>query len=113
MTQTRTFLIVAWLAVATMLWLAWNKDHEAATLAAAAPVATQTAATADVPAIPGTPAAANTAMPAAPSAPAPATGAAPGAAPVVAVTTDVLRVTLDGGAIHTADVLQYPVTTDP
>src|SRR6478672_234487 len=112
MTQTRTFLMVAWLAVATMLWLAWNKDHEAATLAAATTTTTPNTASVDIPAIPGAPAAANTAMPAAPNAPTPSIAAA-GTAPVVAVTTDVLRVTLDGGAIHSADVLQYPVTTDP
>ena len=27
MNQTRTFLIVAWLMVATLLWMAWNKEQ--------------------------------------------------------------------------------------
>ena len=41
MNQTRTFLMFAWLMVATLLWLAWSKDHEQATTTAiATPVAT-------------------------------------------------------------------------
>ena len=30
MTQTRTFLILAWLMVATLLWMEWGKGRDAA-----------------------------------------------------------------------------------
>ena len=30
MTQTRTFLILAWLMVATLLWMEWGKERDAA-----------------------------------------------------------------------------------
>ena len=42
MNQTRVFLIFAWLMVATLLWLEWNKDKAAP---AATAVAAQTATT--------------------------------------------------------------------
>ena len=29
MTQTRTFLILAWLMVAVLLWMEWGKQHKA------------------------------------------------------------------------------------
>ncbi len=112
MNQTRTFLIFAWLAVATMLYIAWTRD-QAAPPPGEAVVAAQDAgaiATGDtVPDLaPGT-------MPSAPAA-APSMSAAPPASasassPAVTVTTDVLRVVLDGGAMRQADLLQYPQTT--
>ena len=65
------------------------------------------ASSADVPALPS--------VPAAPSAAAmsatPDTVAAD-SVPTVTVTTDVLRLTLDGGAIHSADLLKYPQSTE-
>ena len=30
MTQTRTFLILAWLMVATLLWMEWGKERSVA-----------------------------------------------------------------------------------
>ena len=112
MNQTRTFLIFAWLAVATLLWMAWSKEHETPTPAVAdSTSATSTIQGATIPSmsVPTVPEASMSATPAA----ATATNAASAAAPLVTVTTDVLRLTLDGGAIHSADVLHYPQTTDP
>jgi YidC/Oxa1 family membrane protein insertase len=114
MNQTRTFLMFAWLAVATLLWMAWDKDHQlpttpvTETAATAAPAAM---ADAGVPAIPAAPLTGNASGTApAPSLVGPATS---NPAPVVSVSTDVLQVSLDGGAIHRADILRYPVATEP
>ena len=118
MNQTRTFLMFAWLMVATLLWLAWSKDHEpATTTAATTPVATSALPGAAVPtlSVPTVPNASMSATPAAGATTPSMVAATPttAAAPLVTVSTDVLRLTLDGGAIHSADVLRYPQTTDP
>jgi len=110
MNQTRVFLIFAWLMVATLLWMEWGKEH------AAPPTPTTTSAT-------GVPAAASQVPPAGaanaiPSAtpqgatPAAAPAVAAGSAPSVTVTTDVLKVTMDGGTLHVADLLKYPSAAD-
>ena len=54
MTQTRTFLLFAWLMVAALLWMEWNKEKQAppapaATAQAAVPSASGTGASAAVP----------------------------------------------------------------
>ncbi len=115
MNQTRTFLIFAWLVVATLLFMAWTQDQ-------AAPPPTEAAVTtqdAGADATGGTvPDLAPGTLPSAPAgAPsmsaAPPASAAPASAPTVTVTTDVLRVVLDGGAMRQADLLGYPQTTEP
>ncbi|UHQ20438.1 membrane protein insertase YidC [Lysobacter sp. KIS68-7] len=111
MNQTRVFLLFAWLMVATLLYMEWNKEKDAAN--APAPVAAAAATTGN--AIPG-----NAAIPTAPAnAPAnamvpaaPATSATSNAArtgELVTVTSDVLRLTLDGGSVRSAELLRYPV----
>ena len=104
MNQTRTFLIFAWLVVATLLYMAWTQEQ-------AAPPATATPATQEVAtatgAAPKLPAAAPT------MSAAPVSQAGTADAPAVTVTTDVLRVVLDGGAMRQADLLAYPQTTEP
>ena len=115
MNQTRTFLIFAWLAVATLLFMAWSREQAPSPSPASAPAAAIAAGDGDstIPVVTG----AN--VPKAPSAqmsaPPAATDAMPAAtqAPVITVTTDVLRLQLDGGAIRQADLLRYPQTTDP
>jgi len=109
MNQTRTLLIAAWLLVAGLLWMAWTKEQAPAAITANAPAASATdaGATPSIPQLPAAPASAPAASPA------PVAGATPAAAPQVTVTTDVLRLTLDGGAIHGADILEYPLTTQP
>ena len=107
MNQTRVFLLLAWLMVATLLWMEWSKEQDAAR--APAPVAqdTPTAAPARTgsAAIPTAP----TNMPAAtPSQNAQAPTAPANANDVVTVTTDTLRLTLDGGAVRSAELLKYP-----
>jgi YidC/Oxa1 family membrane protein insertase len=109
MNQTRVFLIFAWLMVATLLWIEWGKRNAAPE----API--------PVPAVTAVPTGSSTVPSAAallPPAPAPApaaaaeaptsTSAAAGAAKPVTVTTDVLRMTLDGGRVLSAELLKYP-----
>lgn len=109
MNQTRVFLIFAWLMVATLLWMEWGKEKSAAQ--APAPTA---AATAQAPGNGSVPSAAG--VPSVPSAPLAQVGPAgvsnAGKGPTVTVTTDVLKVNLDGGEIHRADLLRYPSTAD-
>ncbi|MEF9977860.1 MAG: membrane protein insertase YidC [Thermomonas sp.] len=103
MTQTRTFLILAWLMVATLLWMEWGKERDAAaTPAPAIPAATQ----ATSPGAPGIPVA--SAVGAAPAAPATVTAALP----VVRLRTDVLSLELNGRDIIRAELLKYPQTRD-
>jgi len=115
MNQTRAFLIFAWLLVAMLLWMEWGKERavpvQAPEVAAAAPAAD---AVPDASALPDVPQ-----LPAAPV-PAPLAGGDQAMAPVrdaaasdaVTVTTDVLRVVLDGGSMRSAELLGYPRTTD-
>ncbi|TWH99499.1 YidC/Oxa1 family membrane protein insertase [Luteimonas cucumeris] len=107
MNQTRVFLIFAWLMVATLLWMEWGKE-QAASSAPATPVAIVPGATAPTATAPG-------AIPLA-SVPGQATAAAApamtSAAPTVTVRTDVLKLSMDGGTLHVADLLKHPSTAD-
>ena len=112
MNQTRTFLIVAWLMVAVLLWMAWNKEQSA-------PPVEEIAQTLPVggSAVPVSPPAGQATVPGAPAVPqVPATGpessAAPAAASAVQVETDVLRLVIDGGSVLRAELLAYPQTRD-
>lgn len=123
MNQTRTFLIFAWLMVATLLWMEWGKEQRAPE-----PAADVAAAAVDAGAtVPGAPANTATttaaadgsvpaAVPVAPQAgPVPGIAAAPAAAPaagLVRVRTDVLDLALTGGAVVRADLLRFPQTRD-
>ena len=103
MTQTRTFLILAWLMVAVLLWMEWGKQRVTADLPAApVPAAVQQARAGAVPtqAVPG--AAAPAAQP-----------VAAAAARSVPLRNDVLALELDGQTITRADLLQYPQTREP
>ena len=112
MNQTRTFLIFAWLAVATLLWMEWGKEK------AAPPSPANTAATAMTSTVPNAGVAASTmGVPAVPSAPASMSAAptdidANQAGTPVTVITDVLKVVLVGGELRQADLLKYPTTAD-
>ena len=99
MTQTRTFLILAWLMVAILLWMEWGKRHDAADLAAPA-----------VPAVALPSAVPTQAVPGADGRPAAARQAAPQARPAVPLRNDVLALELDGQTISRADLLRYPQT---
>ena len=101
MTQTRTFLLFAWLMVAALLWMEWNKERQPqadaapATTQAAVPSASGAVPTATVPG----------------SAPSPMASAAPAAAaPSVQLKNDVLALQLDGRSITGAQLLKYPQT---
>ena len=115
MNQTRTFLILAWLMVAVLLWMEWNKEQ------AAPPSPTPAATVAAVDGastVPGAPAAATGAtVPTAPAVPlapgqVPESRAAAPAAGAVVVETDVLRLVIDGGSVRRAELLHYPQTRD-
>lgn len=116
MNQIRTFLVLAWLMVAVLLWMEWGKEKTAAAQPQQSSVA-QPGASVTVPGA----TAGSAAVPTAPTdvAPvAPAPGIAPGAGPAasgarqVVVQTDVLRVVLEGGNVVQADLLGYPQTRD-
>jgi YidC/Oxa1 family membrane protein insertase len=111
--QTRTLLVVALLAVAYLLWQAWQHDYPSAPppapaqTVAAEPAAGQAA----VPSAPASVAAAP-ASAAAPAAPPPETAAAH-ATPkqdLITASNDLLKLTIDprGGTIIGAALLEYP-----
>ncbi|MCI2260551.1 membrane protein insertase YidC [Xanthomonas indica] len=114
MNQTRLFLIFAWLMVAALLWMEWNKEHApnatATTVAAATTVPPAQDADAGATHAPAVPQA--TVPGTAPASTTPETAAA-SAAPRVTVTTDVLRLTLDGRSVFDADLLLFPQTKQP
>lgn len=101
MNQTRTFLIFALLAVAWLLFQAWEKDYGPHPPAAPAAV---TSAGADS-SVPG--ATSSTATPA--SVPGTVSEAS---AQLITVSTDVLRLTIDtrGGSVVRSELLGYPVS---
>lgn len=112
MNQTRVFLIFAWLMVAVLLWMEWGREKAApdpATVATTQPavpgandVDLHAPATADVPqaTVPGQP----------PVAAAPAGMETAASAQRVTVTTDVLKLVLDGRSVLDADLLHFPQT---
>src|SRR5690606_12158994 len=106
MNQTRVFLILAWLMVAVLLWMEWGKEQAAPPASASAPTTAvaEEAVPQPVAAVP-----ADGSVPAA-TAPAPAVAATPAAASAqrVTVSSDVLRLVLDGGSVVQADLLQFP-----
>jgi YidC/Oxa1 family membrane protein insertase len=115
MSQTRTFLIIAWLMVATLLWMQWSKEqaHERMRSESAVAVAKTDTAEAGLP-VPGATELPSAGDPAA----IPSATAAPGAdtppamraaAPATAVVlrNDVLSITVDGGNVRIADLLKF------
>ncbi len=113
MNQTRSFLLIAWLAVAFLFFLEWSKGP-AAPAPVDVPAATTTPATGDTPSAAALPSAG--AIPQAPAATA-SGAAAPGPTASIApitITTNVLRLQLDprGGNLVGADLLAYPVTKE-
>jgi YidC/Oxa1 family membrane protein insertase len=105
MNQTRTFLIFALLAVAYLLFMAWEKDYSPQP-AAAAVASSSTVATPADGSVPGA------TVPASASA---SPAAVPGttteaSAQLVTISTDVLRLTVDtrGGTIVRSELLNFP-----
>jgi len=118
MNQTRTFLFVAWLMLAFLIWQAWQQDHAVPQVAASSANAAS--------GVPSTPTDAGAAvpkpMPAVPaSTPAVATGATAAstpaattaAAPPVVLTNDLLRLRIDplGARVIGAQLLAYGQTS--
>ncbi len=107
MIQFRTLLLFAWLFVAALLWLAWDREQMAKAVATAPAQVSSTQAAAAPPA-----AAALPATPATPTASVAAASASPTQA-ALRVQTDVLRVQLLANGLIQADLLRYPQTEDP
>ncbi len=95
MNQTRTFLFFAMLAVAYLLWTAWEKDY-------APPPATVAGATSDGSVPTGAPGASTAAIP--------SSGGSEGPAQLITVGNDLLRLTIDtrGGSVVRSELLRYP-----
>ena len=106
MNQTRVFLIFAWLMVATLLWMEWGKFNAPRPAPAATPSAQVEATPSSSSNVPSATAAVET--PASGTAIPATTAAATATSPRVVVSTDVLRLTLDGGSVLEADLLNYP-----
>ena len=104
MTQLRTFLILAWLMVATILWMKWGEEKQPQP--AAAPLATVQPQGMPVPTVAPPQAGA---VPATAGQPAAAPAAAAAAQPQVRVTlsNDVLRLVTDGASVRRAELLAY------
>lgn len=119
MNQTRSFLLIAWLVVATLLWMEWSKSQLAPTEAPATttPAAAAIDSTAPAPApIPGlAPAGAATALPTGAPAMSAATPAASAASRPITLASDTLRLTVDlqGGRIIDSQLLQYTLEKKP
>jgi YidC/Oxa1 family membrane protein insertase len=117
MNQMRTFLIFAWLMVATILWMNWNKERTAPPTPPQAAVSATTTEGLPPPTVPGAvPAAApGVTVPAAAGQPAVAAqiGPAPVTAPRVTLSNDVLQLSLDGGNVRRAELLKYHTIRAP
>jgi YidC/Oxa1 family membrane protein insertase len=109
MNQLRTFLIFAWILVATILWMEWNKEQRQPVQAVEAQPATPTIEGQGLPAptLAG-PVPASAVPPAAPGQPVvQAAPTAPASAPTFTLSNDVVRVLLDGGNVRRAELLNY------
>jgi len=109
MNQTRALLIFAWLMVATLLWMKWGEERTQVDAPAVAAAPALPAST--VPAAEGIPGATPLAGSTAPTAVSAQRAAS--APDTITVTTDVLRLVLDGGSVISADLLDYPQATTP
>ena len=110
MNQTRSFLLIAWLVLAGVLWMEWNRTQ------APPPVTTSETPTSS---------ASNAALPATGANALPAAAALPGAATAAAtpeaasqpitIANDTLRLTVDlhGGRLLDAQLLQYTLEKKP
>ena len=102
MNQIRTFLLIAWLMVAFLLWQEWGKEKVAsAQPAPAVPAAVQ----GQVPAAAATPVATATG--------AVAQASAVAAAPTLRLRNDVLALELNGRDVTRAELVDYPQTRSP
>ena len=111
MPNIRSFLFIAWIMTAVMLFMTWNSDKAAKNAPTATPAA---AAASTTPAGAGVPttSAGTAAIPAAATTPAatPGMSAAAPTAAEVQVTTDVINARLSGGALTSAELRKYPKT---
>lgn len=121
MNQTRSFLLIAWLVVATLLWMEWSKGQlapPAEALPAAAP-AVGPAAAPGMAAVPGLAPAGSNPVSAAPQGPTLAAPAMAGANTTVVrpitISSDTLRLSIDlnGGRVTDSQLLKYTLEKKP
>ena len=105
MNQTRTFFIFAWLMLAALLWMEWNKEHAPKPLPTVVPTAQPTSS------VPGMPAASVATPVTAQPAAQPQMAAVATQTPVT-LRNDVLSLVIDGGSVRRADLLKYRVSRD-
>jgi YidC/Oxa1 family membrane protein insertase len=105
--QIRVFLILAWLMVATLLWMAWDKEQNPPPTRTSQAVETVDDSVPDADAVPAVGSVPS--LPQASGNPAAPTAASPR---TVTVRTDVLEVVLDGGEVRRADLLAYPSSAE-
>jgi len=114
MNQTRPFLLFALMAVAYLLWMAWEKDYAPVPPSTATPPASASVAASGSVAVPGAAISDTTGVPGAVAAatPAIASSAPPAAAAgqLITVSNGLLRLAIDtrGGSVVRADLLAYP-----
>jgi len=112
MNQTRNFLLFALLAVAYLLFMAWENDHAPKPPVAQAETAGQAVAASADGSVPSAMAVGSSAAPSSGAATIAADGALTGQAPsqLITVDTDVLHLEIDtrGGSLVRADLLAYP-----
>ena len=121
MNQTRSFLLIAWLVVATLLWMEWSKSQLAPPAAPTTPAAATPASGGAAPAaapVPGLAPAGTGANATGPG----GTALAPAATPAqtatsrpITIENDTLRLTVDlqGGRIIDSQLLHYTLEKKP
>jgi YidC/Oxa1 family membrane protein insertase len=114
MNQTRSFLLIAWLAVAALLFMKWGESTAPADVSTPSIAVAESSATTELAPIAPLAAAGDSApLPAADGAPLPAIGPAPAseqaAAKTITLSNDTLRLTVDlhGGRVIDSKLLQY------
>jgi YidC/Oxa1 family membrane protein insertase len=108
MNQTRSFLLIAWLVVAAMLWMEWNKHPDQTLSAPSAP--TTGSAPAPGASLPASAVSASALPPAALTVPTlPGTSGTSGAIAPITLQNDVLKLTVDlhGGRVIGSQLLDY------
>ena len=109
MNQTRTFLLFALVAVAYLLWMAWEKDYAPPSVATPPVAAASSAATPPAP-VPDSAVPASTPAPTAMASAPAAASSTVAPSQLITIDTDVLRLTVDtrGGTVVRSDLLHYP-----
>jgi len=114
MNQTRVFLIFAWLMVAILLWMEWGKFNAPAAASVTPAVAAPAAQGSTVPTSAPTAQPGSTVPQVPVATPAAAIASAtPSTGQRVTISSDVLKLVLDGGSVLESELLHYPQDKRP